>query len=357
MKIAIAGYGMMGTIHIASLRTIGHKVDMILGRDPERTKRFALENGIGFWSTDPEDLIKNGIDVLHVCTPPHTHYSLVKFALENGIHVICEKPFVFDAVEGEEVTTLAEQKGLINAVGFNVRFHSACQDMHSLIKSGEIGDVLLISGSYMQEFHALPSLLTWRYDDKNSGGFLATTEIGSHWIDLMRFLSGKEVSAVSATYGSFFQDRVIKGGIQYPANAMEGEPFHTDLDNTAIVTFHLTDGSLANMVLSEITPGRYNYLEMTVTGSSKSIWWNSEDINRFHVGSKNNPVGEHVLAFGDGFNASVTKMLAEIYDDISRGEISEYSSYATFRDGLINAKVCNAIYHSAHNNSVWGKIE
>ena len=349
MKIAVAGYGMMGSSHIASLRSIGQKADMILGRDPDQTKRFAGENGIPGYTTDPEDLFRAGIEVLHVCTPPQSHYGLIKQALENGIHVICEKPFVLDDKQAEELVALAEKKGVIHAVGFNSRFHAACLNMHELIQSGDIGKVLLVNGSYMQEFHSLPCPVSWRSQDET----LATTEIGSHWIDLMRFLTGKEVTAVSATFGKFFPDRVIRNGVQYPAGSAEGESFHTDSDDAAVVTFRLSDGSIAGMVLSEVTSGRINYLEMTVTGTYGSCWWNSEDLNRFHTGKKGAPVSERVLAFEGGFRASISGMLAEIYDDIQRGRISEYSHYATFRDGMINTRICSAICRSAANNSVW----
>ncbi len=353
-KIAVAGYGMMGLSHISALRSLGYETAVVFGRDGERTKTFAMKNGIAKWTVSFDDLVKEGVEVLHVCTPPMNHYELVKNALQSGMDVVCEKPFVFSEEEGEELVKLSE--GHINAVGFNVRFHAPVKAIHAAVENREIGDILLVNGSYMQEFHALPSFFSWRYQSESAGGFLATTEIGSHWIDTMRFISGKEVEAVSATYGSFFPDRTLRDGMQFPAGSVEGESFHCDSDNVALVTFRLSDGSLANMVLSEITPGRYNYLDISVTGTKGSYWWNSEDLNRLHKGTKNAPVEENVFAFGDGFNQSVTNMLREVYADIKRGSRSSESKYASFDDGLKNTKICNAIYKSAHNNSSWEVI-
>ena len=347
---------MMGSCHVGALQALGYPVFMVMGRDIDRTKQFAAAHGIKHATTDFKDIVEAGVEVVHVCTPPVRHYPLVRRALEQGMHVICEKPFVFDETEGEELVRLALEKNVINAVGFNVRFHGACRDARTMVRKKELGQILLVNGSYMQEFHALPSFYSWRYETESAGKFLATTEIGSHWIDLMRYLTGEEVIAVSATYGHFFPDRTIKDGMQFPAGSVEGKPFHTDADNVALVAFRLGNGALASMTLSEITPGRYNYLDVTVTGSDRSFWWNSEDLNRLHIGRKNQCVEEKVFAFGDGFNDSVTNMLREVYRDIEQGRRSDDAAYATFADGLMNTKICNAIYESARNNAKWEEI-
>ena len=352
-KIAIIGYGMMGQRHAQALKALGYDVSVLMGRDRERTERAAREMGIGESCTDFGYLQERGIDVIHVCTPPSGHYGVIKKALESGMHVISEKPFVFSEEEGKELAGLAEGKGLVNAVGFNCRYHAACTEAMEEVRGGKLGEVLLVNGSYMQEFHALPSFYSWRYEGEK---FLATTEIGSHWIDLMRYITGREIEAVQAVYGSFFPERVIADGMQWRAGEREGKAFRSETDNVAIVTLRLSGGALASMVLSEITQGRYNYLELTVTGSEGTLWWNSEDLNRLKGGKKGEDVREKVYAFGDGFNDSVTNMLSEVYEDIERGGRNPGHRYATFADGVRNAEICNAIYRSAHNNSSWEVI-
>lgn len=356
MRIGLIGLGMMGKRHLDSLRALGYEVSIVMGHSKEKAEDFAKENRVEKWTDSLDELFAANLDVLHVCTPPLNHYEVVKRALERGIHIICEKPFVFSEEEGEELVRLAKEKGVVNAIDFNVRYHAAPLACYSMVQNKEFGDVLLLSGSYMQEFHALPSFFSWRYQEESAGKFLATTEIGSHWIDLLRFLSNKEILAVSATFGNFFPDRTIKDGMQYPKDSVEGTPFRSESDNVALVSFRLTDGTLAEVVLSEITPGRQNYLEIQLTGSKGSFWWNAEDLNRFHVGTKGEPVKENVLAFGDGFNQSVTNLLRDVYIDIENGKISENKKYADFEDGLINTKVCNAIYKSAKNNSIWVEV-
>ena len=355
-KIAVVGLGMMGINHIKALRGLGYSPYYVIDSDAAKAKKIAFEYGIPNWSSDLDTALEQGLDVVHICTPPLSHYESVKKALEKGVHVICEKPFVFDEKQAEELASLAKEKNLVNAIDFNVRYHQACAQAHEM--ASEFGSILLVHGSYCQEFHALPSVFSWRYDKEQAGKFLATTEIGSHWIDTLRFITGLEVKAVSASYGCFMADRVVVDGLQYEKGSepKEGKDFYSDFDNTALVSFRLSNGALANMVLSEITPGRSNYLEINITGSKKAFWWNTEDLNRYHIGIKGQPVQEHVLAFGDGFNASIGNMLSDVYKDIESGQMSKSHLYASFEDGLINTKICNAIYRSAHNDSVWEEI-
>lgn len=360
MNVAVVGYGMMGQSHINAIKALGHSVKVVMGRDAERTKQFASNNDIPGSCVSFDELTGYNIDVLHICTPPVNHYELVKQAFAHRMHVICEKPFVLDDKEGEELVQLAVRNGLIGAVGFNVRFHEACRHAKAMIDGGRIGDVLLVHGSYLQEFHALPSFYSWRYQKEYAGRMLATTEIGSHWIDLMRYLTGKEIIAVSASFGRFFPERILADGMMYPLDVSDDSKknrIHVDSDNIALLSFRLSDATLANVVLSEITPGRYNYLDMTITGTSGALWWNSEELNRLHIGNKAQPIQTEVLAFADGFNASVQHMLAAIYRDIEQGKMSPRPIYATFADGLVNTKICNAIYRSAHGDSQWEVIE
>ena len=356
MDIAVIGYGMMGSSHVQSLRSLGYTVKVIIGRNGKKLKNFAKENGIKNWCTSLDEALEMGIDVLHICTPPVNHYDLIKKASENNIHVVCEKPFVLDDKQAEELVALAKEKGIVNALGFNVRFHEACINAKNLIKADKLGNICLLNGSYEQEFHALPSFYSWRYDPKQAGKMLATTEIGSHWIDLMSFLCGKKIEAVSASFGKFNPKRKLIDGKMYPQSTPEGKEIDIDTDDVAIVTFRLENGGLANVVLSEVTPGRYNYLDMRVTGDAGALWWNSEEINHLSITKKGEQRISQVLAFTGGFSASVTNMLREIYQDIEKGEPSKDVNYATFEDGLINTKVCNAIYASANDDSKWEKI-
>jgi predicted dehydrogenase len=356
MNIAIVGCGMMAEIHVKALRSLGYNVIVVIGRTEDRTKAFAKKNLIPNWRVSIEDTFDNfNLDSVHICTPPVNHYETIKIALNHKVHVICEKPFVLDEREAEELVSLAQKQGVINAVGFNVRFHEAIAKAQNKINEGKLGKLYLVNGSYKQEFHVLPVNNSWRYDKKQAGLMLATTEIGSHWIDLMGYLTSKKVEAVSATFGNFIPQRRLEDGIMYPLSSKEqGGKIDVDIDDTAIITFKLEGGTLANVVLSEVAPGRSNYLNIEINGSDGSFWWDSESLNHSYFANKKGcGVNSEVLAFTGGFNDSLINMIANIYNEIEKKGPEEDSMYATFQDGLMNIKICNAIYKSAHNKSEW----
>lgn len=351
MRIGVIGHGMMGERHIGILRGLGLSVDAVMGRDYDRVATFAHNNNIAFATTKMEDFISRGIDVIHVCTPPENHYEVVKMALEADMSVICEKPFVIDPCQGEELIKLS--KKTITGVAFNNRFHSAIERAKKRIGEHEIGEPLIIHGSYLQEFHALPSSFSWRYISKEGGPMLATSEIGSHWIDLLRYITGVEIKEVSASFGKFFNQRKLDDGKMYPLSHEGGDKITVDSDNAAIVTFRLSNGGLANAVFSELTPGRPNYIEINVTGSSGALWWNSEQFTDLVIGKKFSPRITDVSGYATDTSLASRKMIQEFYRDVSQKKRSEDSHYATFEDGLANAKICQAIYRSANNNSKW----
>lgn len=356
MNIAIVGNGMMAEIHVKSLRSLGYKVVVVIGRNVENTKAFCKKYNIPNWSLDLEEALDNfKLDCVHICTPPINHYETIKIALNHKLNVICEKPFILDEEEAEELVQLAKKQGVINAVGFNVRFHEAIGNAKDRIEKGNLGKIFLVNGSYKQEFHVLPVNTSWRYDKKQAGVMLATTEIGSHWIDLLQFLSDKRVESVSATFGNLNPKRKVSDGVMFPVNEdVSGNVIDVDVDDTAIITFKLEDGILANVVLSEIASGRSNYLNIEINGSEGSFWWDSENLNHSsYAKGKGNSVNSEILAFTGGFSDSVINMLSDIYRVIEKKGPQEDANFASFKDGLDNIKICNAIYKSAHNDSQW----
>ena len=99
------------------------------------------------------------IDVVHITTPNYLHYPQVKAALLAGKHVICEKPLAMDSHEGGELVALAKQKGLVNAINFNLRFYPLSHQAHAMLKSGQLGEVYIVQGSYLQDWLLLADRL------------------------------------------------------------------------------------------------------------------------------------------------------------------------------------------------------
>ena len=358
MKAAIIGAGFSGRVHAAALAACGVQVGAVVTAHADSAQRFARQWNIPVYGTDLALALAPDIDAVHICTPPSTHGQMVRYFLEHGKHVLCEKPLCFDPAEAVALADLAEHSGRVCALTFNVRYHMACQKAREILASGEMGRVLLVHGNYMQEFNAFPAPLDWRYDEKLAGSMRAVSEIGSHWLDLAAFLTGLEPEAVSASFGCFHEQRVLKDGLMYPADgAVQGEKIHIGTEDAAAVTLRYKGGALGNVLLSEISPGRGNRLTMEITCQYGNLWWNEEDNNLLHTARKGEGVHTQVFAFGNGFDDTFTTLLKEVYAAVRAGAPDKTPRYPTFREGARIAAACSAIYASAKNDSRWTSVQ
>lgn len=351
MKTAIIGTGLIANTHAQALQALGHEVLVAINRSRERGEAFAQQWRIPQVGTAYVDALVDEVDVVHICTPPALHYDMIKAALLAGKHVVCEKPMCIEPENAKELQELAEQRGLIGAVVFNVRFHEASQQAKTKLADPTFGPIRLIHGSYLQEFHALPDAYSWRYQPALAGPMRAVTEIGSHWIDLVQYWSGLEISAVSAQFGAFDEVRKLREGLMYREG--EGEKLLVPSEDVATLSFRFSKGAIGHVTLSEIAHGRTNQLQLEITGTQQSLWWNNEKPYQLHLGQKFQGYQTFTYPFSDGFGQTFKACFAAIYRDIEAGEISPDHTYASFEDGYRNAAVCMAAYRSAEEDGKW----
>lgn len=354
MKIAIIGSGGIAHTHVKELRSLGQDVEVVIGRDKERVKDFARQYGIRSYTDDIAAALEEDIDCVHICTPPVLHYEMVKCVLDAGKHVVCEKPLCISVAQAKELAALAEEKQVVATVDFNVRYYDACRQMKEMIAKQQLGKLCLIHGSYLQEFHALPEASGWRYQEQTGGKMRAVTEIGSHYIDLVRFLTGLEMVEVSADFGNFTPKRYEKDGIMYEDDREGAKEIFVGSEDAAILSFRLSDGAIGSVVLSEVSHGRSNFINIEITGTKQSVWWNSEDCNRLNTSRKGRGICSKLNAFGGGFEDTVGRLFADVYDTIQSGKREH--SYPDFTDGYVNLAICEAIYTSNQNNGAWTKV-
>ena len=371
MKAAIIGGGFAGGIHASALRACGIELGAVVTRREETARAFAEKWGVSSWGTDPELAFQKEIGAVHICTPPTSHRFFAEEALKSGKSVFCEKPLCIDPEEAGYLVRLAEESGKACAVNYNVRFHMAIQRAREILRSGTFGKPLLIHGSYLQEFHILPAPYDWRYAPETAGDLRAVTEIGSHWIDTAQYVSGKKVTAVSAQFGNFFPDRVVKDGMMERAEV--SAPFcgqtaqkmlqetpeketasgnaetrlHVASEDAACVSFRYEDGAIGNVMLSEISPGRGNRLALEITCERGSLWWNEEENNVLHTAIRGEGVHSQIFAFGNGFEDTFVSLMKHFY---------EGGEYPAFREAAQVVEVCAAIEKSANNASGWIKV-
>ncbi len=133
-KVAVIGLGFMGRTHIQSLRRLGIEVYGVAGISEEEAKNAAKELSISKWYRTLDEAVADPeVQVIHLCTPNHLHFSQAKKALEAGKHVLCEKPLALTPIESKELAELAKKTGLFTAVNYNLRFYPICQEARALI--------------------------------------------------------------------------------------------------------------------------------------------------------------------------------------------------------------------------------
>lgn len=346
---AIYGTGMIANEHARALRSLNIPIAAVVCRNEAHAKTFADAWGIPASGTDTALLEK--ADCVHICTPPTAHFEIISGLLKKGKHIICEKPLCLDAGEAQKLAALAEEAGTVCAVDFNVRFHPALVQARELIAAPEFGQVLLLHGSYLQEFGAEPAMLDWRYDPAIAGQMHAVTEIGSHWMDLAQFLSGKKITAVSAQFDRFHPMRYTDGRHLYNEPAEGRTPVTVNSEDAAILNLRFEDGAIGCVTLSEVSHGRQNRLSMEITGEYQSLWWNSEDAGRLCYAQKGCGVREALFAFAEGFSGSVRTLIGTVYRKIQAG--ADTPCCPTFRDAANNVRLCAAALESANTNGAW----
>lgn len=351
MKISIIGSGFIAHIHAEMIKALGHELVAIVSRDNLKAMEFANRWNIPHFGTDLALAIEKS-DCIHLCTPPLAHYEQAKKIILARKHLICEKPLSIDPEQAKELYKLANTKTIVAAVNFNVRYHEACHRAKVAIAQKEFGNIRLIHGSYLQEFHAESDYYSWRYKPVEGGKMRAVTEIGSHWIDLVRYWTGLEITAVAANFANFQPNRFLTpDGLIHPTKMKESQAISIISEDAATVLFKFSNGAIGNVVLSEVAHGKKNQLKLEVTGTHQSIWWNNETPYQLFQGQKSKGVQISTNPFGGGFKETFKDLFKSVYEAIESPE--KATNYPSFKDGAINAAVCEAIYQSAKNNSKW----
>ena len=199
LQAAVIGVGFVGRAHVEALRRQGIPVVGILGSTPERTEqsRRALRIERAYKSLD-ELTRDESVDVVHVCTPNNVHFEQSKAALEAGKQVMCEKPLAMDTHESSALVDLAKKLKRVDGVAYNLRYYPLCQEAHSMIQRGLIGEPQLVQGSFLQDWLLYPTDWNWRLEPQLGGELRAVSDIGTHVLDTLMWLTQRKVTEVCA---------------------------------------------------------------------------------------------------------------------------------------------------------------
>jgi len=280
--VGLIGHGFMGRAHSLAWRNITLFTDSpltpvlkaVAGRSEDALRGFAARFGFERYYTDYRLMIKDpGIDIIDNVTPNYMHAEPTIEAMEAGKHVIVEKPMAMNSREAYEMVKVAERTGVINMVAHNYRFVPAIVLARQLIGSGSLGRIYHFRALYLQQSLANPEApMTWRLR-REYAGYGTIADLGSHVIDLARYLIG-EVVSVNGTLYTFNRFRVNQAtGVREEVNVDEGF--------TAILRFE--NGAFGLIEASKLATGHYNSLIIEVNGSEGSIRFDLERINELEV--------------------------------------------------------------------------
>ena len=152
------------------------------------------------------------VDVVHLTTPNHLHHPQVKAVLAAGKHVVCEKPLALTSTESAELLELAEASGLVHCTNYNIRFYPLCHEARARIRRGDLGRVWNAHGRYVQDWLHQSTDWNWRLDPEVGGSLRAVADIGTHWLDLTGWITGRRVQAVLADLFTVHEVRHVPTG-------------------------------------------------------------------------------------------------------------------------------------------------
>jgi predicted dehydrogenase len=206
IKIGMVGLGKMGLSHHAIVNA-HPEVKVVAACDTTAylTDVLTKYTGLKCYSDLDRMLADEPLDAVIIATPSKLHAGMVTKALDRGLHVFCEKPFVLDVADGERLTALAESKKLVTQVGYHYRFVGAFQEAARIVQSGALGTVHHVRAEAYGPVVLRAKGGTWR-SAKNEGGG-ALYDYACHALDLVNFVAGvpDSVSGV-VRHGVFSKD-------------------------------------------------------------------------------------------------------------------------------------------------------
>ena len=356
--IGMLGYAFMGKAHSNALKKIAYmtwpppyipRLVAIAGRNEQAVAEAARRYGFAQHVTDWRAVVSDpGITLFDNSGPNDLHAEPTIAAAEAGKHVICEKPLGRDAAESYETWQRVRAAGVKHMCAFNYRFVPAVRLAREMISSGELGEIHHFRGSYLQDWGTTTAQV-WRFD-KSAAGSGALGDLGTHVIDLARYLVG-EIETVSGLMATFQPGREVDDAIE------------------AAVGF--ASGAVGTIEATRFATGRKNALRWELNGSKGSIAFDLERLNELQVNlvdtapsasvqgfrdvlvtEATHPFWEHwwppghIIGWEHTFVHELHHLLTAIRDD---GDVAPHG--ATLEDGYRAAEVCDAIVRSAQSGA------
>ncbi|WP_321804013.1 Gfo/Idh/MocA family oxidoreductase [Burkholderia sp. BCC1993] len=370
LTAAIIGAGMIGEVHLRAARLAGARIAGIVASTPERTSAAADRLGVNAFPSADAAIDDLAVDVVHICTPNATHHRLAMAALAAGKHVICEKPLAIRADQAAELAAAAVRANRVATVPFVYRYHPMVREARARVQDGRIGALHMIHGSYLQDWLLGQHDTNWRVDPDEGGASRAFADIGSHWCDLVEWVSGERLASVVACLRTAVASRPAQSARTFAAEAAGDHASYrsVETEDVAGALFTTACGVPVSLAVSQVSAGRKNRLWFEMDGAEASVVFDQEDAERLWVGTRDAatllvrdptrgsaeqrrlaslPAG-HAQGYAQCFEAFVDDTYATI-----RGERRD--GLPTFEDGARSATIVDAVLASSRERN-WQRI-
>lgn len=305
-----------------------------------------------------EASLPDGIDFVIIATPNHMHYPVARAFLEHGIHVVSDKPLSFSLQEAREEVALVERSKLIFALTHNYTGYPAVRQARYLVQQGEIGTIRKVLVEYVQDWLIDAQEKTnnkqaeWRTDPQRSGIAGAVGDIGTHAENLLAFITGLKIAALSADLTTFVAGR--------------------QLDDDANILLRLENGGKGFLTCSQIAAGEENNLTIRIYGTKAGLEWHQMEPNTLlfkrpgkpteilranqpYMSDESRAASRLPAGHPEGFFEAFANIYKAVIADIRRVESGEQAigGYPSVYDGLRGMLFITKAVESSQKGAVW----
>lgn len=288
MRIGIVGFGAMGKTHAYSVASLPYfysplpfaaSVRGICTTSLEKSERICDELGFAHAYRDAYEMIADPeIDIIDICTPNNTHYEIADAALHAGKSVLCEKPFCFNEQQAQALAEKAADKGLVCGVVYNNRHLAAIMRAKQLIDQGALGRILSFSFHYRHDSDIDPARTVGWKQNADICGAGTLFDLGSHVIDLCRYLCGDYAAVSGKSHIAFDTHKNADGSL-----------WQTNADEAFYMTATLASGAVGQISVSKLAHGSEDGLEFSVYGTGGALRYSLAECDILYYMDANQP--------------------------------------------------------------------
>jgi predicted dehydrogenase len=383
LRCGLIGFGFVGPHHLDAIRRLGFvDVTTICTQHADQAREKANRHHVPQVCANYQELLADPeIDVVDIVTPTHLHHPLALAVLRSGKHVIVDKPMALSATEAWEMLVAARNARRVNAVTFNIRYNPLLQHARLMIRNGDLGNIHLLQGHYLQEWLLYDTDFSWRLEPDKCGPTAMVAEAGAHWFDLSQHVTGLQIvrlrAELSTTLPLRKKPRAAAGEAFATKSDVPAEDYLVMVPDLGFVIVEYNNGARGIFTASAMSAGRKNDLRLEISGAKASLEWRQERPNELWVGRRGAPnetvlkdpsllqesarsyaalPGGHNEGWPDAFRnlmRNIFTFIAEARDPATADGIA----FPTFATGYQINCVTDAILRSHQAGGAWVPVE